>query len=208
MKKLLLILLICFPFVVDAECNKTKHSEYIEYASRIEYDNSYSKSTNSFNIKLYNVLEDMVVKYDNITYDVINNEVSITNISQGSTANISIFANDGCSSEIRTISITEPYYNIYYGSQLCEGYDELALCSSQFTSVKTTEKLIKMAIDSYNNKIDYKEEEKKEDEGPTLYDKLIDFGLNWGIKILLCIITIVISSAFYNSKLRKIKHGV
>ena len=205
MKKLLLIIFLCFPFIVKADCNRNMHNEYVEYASKISSDSSYSKSSGTFKIKLYNVLDDMVVKYKNVEYKVNSqNEVVIEGISEG----ISIFAKDGCN-EIRIISINTPYYNEFFESELCRGYeDKLILCSSSFTTVRTTEEMIKKAKENYDRNIISEDEEEKKEEEKSFYDKLVEFGLNWGIKIVLFVMTVVISSAFYNTKLRKIKHGI
>ena len=209
MKKILLIIILCFPFIVNADCNRSKHSEYIEYASRIGSDSSYSKSSGTFKIKLYNVLDDMVVKYKNIEYKVNSqNEVTIEDVLEGTSMSISIFAKDGCD-EIRIININTPYYNRYYGSELCRGYeDKLLLCSSSFTTVRTSEEMIKKAKENYDRNIISDDDTEEKTEEKSFYDKLLEFGLNWGIKIVLFVITVVISSAFYNTKLRKIKHGI
>ena len=49
MKKVVLMILLMIPFVINAEeCNKDKHKEYINLSSNITYDNNYSKSSNTF----------------------------------------------------------------------------------------------------------------------------------------------------------------
>ena len=210
MKKLVIIILLLIPFLVKADCDYDKHKEYLSYASRINYENTYNKTTNSFSITIYNIIDGMSVKYNNKEYKANDEDIVIIDgISEGTNVNISIFANDGCS-EIRIINVNEQYYNSYYGSDLCSGYeDKLVYCSHQFTSIKTNESLVENAKKNYDKTIvSEKEEEKKEEEENNLLDKLIKFGLNYGIKILLVIITVVISSAFYNSKLRRIKHGI
>ena len=175
MKKLLLIILLCFPFIVKADCNRNMHNEYVEYASKISSDSSYSKSSGTFKIKLYNVLDDMVVKYKNVEYKVNSqNEVVIEGISEGTSMNISIFAKDGCN-EIRIIRINTPYYNEFFESELCRGYeDKLILCSSSFTTVKTTEEMIKKAKENYDRNIISEDEEEKNEEGKSFYDKLVE----------------------------------
>ena len=191
------------------DCNTNKHNEYSGYASMISYESSYSKSTSSFTITVNNVIDGMKVVYNNKSYHInSDNSVIIDGIKEGTNMNISVFADDGCD-EIRIININIPYYNSYYGSELCSGYeDKIVFCSSQFTSTKTSESLIKDAINNYNNAIITDDEEEVVEEEESFYSKLVEFALNWGIKIVLFIISVVLSIAFYNSKLRKLKHGI
>ncbi len=209
MKKIILVIVLILPFVVKADCNYEKHEEYVGFANRISYENNYSKSSGRFNITIYNVVSGLRVNYNKKDYDIrSDNTVLIEDIPEGSSVSINIYADDGCS-EVKIISLTEPYYNEYYNTSICSGYeDKLIYCSSQFTSIKPTEELIKIAKKNYDNSFEEKEEEVVPEKPESFYSKLIAFGMNWGIKIILALITIVVSVSFYNSKLRRIKHGI
>ena len=208
-KKVILILLLMIPFVVNAECDKAKHQDYVKLASNITYDNSYSKSAGTFSITVFNVLNGMYIKYDGKEYKPnSSNEVIIKNIAGGTYVSLEVYANDGCGI-LKRINKSEPYFNKYYGSDDCVGYeDKLTMCAHQFTSSEVTKKLLDRAIYNYNNKIKNEPKEKETEADNTFYTKVMDFLMNWGIKIVLLVVTTVLTWAICSDKFRKIKHGI
>ena len=208
MKKFILIVLLLIPFVVDAACNNEKHYNNINNSKYITYDNNYSESSKTFEVTLYAISDNMTVKYNNKTYPVENNSTTISGIREGTNMNIEIYADDGCSA-VRNIYINEPYYNEYYGKDVCKGYEKILTgCSSQFTKSKVTLEYIQKSISNYLDTIESKEEPEEVAIEPTLLDKVIDFMLNWGIKIILFLATSLISTLIYTRKFDKLKHGI
>lgn len=209
MNKKILLLLLFIPFIVSAKCDSDKHEEYLKLSSNITYDNNYSKSEGNFNIIIYNIFDGMYVEDKSGKYTPDEeNKVTVTGVKPGSTASLSIYADDGCE-EIKVITIIEPYFNAYYNTSVCYGYeDKIPVCASQFTSSKVTRELVDLAKENYDNSIpqvDNKQEEKK-DNG--ILARLKNFIDKWGIKILLVAVTIFISVSLYSTKVRKIKHGI
>ena len=209
MKKVILILLILCPLLVNAECNKEKHQEYVNVSNKITYDNSYSLSASSFTVTVYNIIDGMYVVYNGKKYfPNTENEVTVPKIPEGSNIKLDVYANDGCE-QIKRITISEPYYNPFYNSVKCIKYQtELALCANQFTTSPVTESILDKAIYNLENEIDQTTDTRVEETPPTLYDRVREFMLNWGIKILLLVVTTVLSLAFFSDKFRKVKHGI
>ena len=209
MKKWLLVLLLLMPFVVKAECNKEKHDEYVKLSSSITYDNNYSKSQAAFTIVVYNIFSGMYIEYGGQTYKPnAENEVTITGIKGGTPVSLDIYGNDGCD-QIKRIIIDEPYFNKYYGSDKCRPYvEKLIVCSSQFTSVEVTESRLDKAIYNYTHNISDQTEKNEEIVELTLFGRIKEFLYNWGLKIVLLLLTIGLSVGFYSTKFRKIKHGI
>ena len=208
MGKKILIALLLIPMIVNAkDCDSKQHQEYVELSPRITYDNDYSKSAGSFSITIYNIFDDMYAKIGKKTYKPDSeNKVLISSVKEGEVLDIDIYADDGCGS-IKRITVFEPYYNPYYGEDICAGYeDKVPVCSSQFTEIEVTSSLVRESIKNYDNRgYQYQKEEPKE---KTTIEKIIDFAKTWGIKIVLVAITIFISATIYNIKFRKIKHGI
>lgn len=209
MKKIIFVILLLFPFLVNAlECDSSLHNEYATYASKITYDNDFSVSRMRFNINFYNVIDGLYFKYDKKIYYPIENEIQITSIEQGKMVEVYVFGGDGCNDAVRIITISEPYYNSFYGTPDCIGYEKkLGYCSSQFLPLPATRELFDMAKSGIDNAID-QEVKKEEVKEVSLLDKIIDFAGSWGIKIGLFVITCLGTFSYYNDKFRKIKHGI
>ena len=201
MKKKLLLLLL-FPIFINAkECDKAKHQEYVPIAQNISYENDFVKSTKKFEITIYNVFDGLYINYDGKNYSPNSqNEVVISNIAEGKYVVLNIFANDGCEA-LKAISIIEPYYNEFYEKSICNGYkDKIPQCSLQFTSSKVTESNVRKAIKNFDNPVDNTPQPDTENEELTMLDKIKVFVKEWGIKIGLSVVTILVSSTIYNNK--------
>ena len=210
MKKWVLVLLLICPLIVNAECNKEKHKDYVKLANNITYDNNYSKSQGTYTIVVYNIFNGMRIEYNGDVYKPnAENEVTIANVQGGTKVQLEIYGNDGCE-QISRIIIDEPYFNKYYGSTKCKPYiDKLVICSSQFTSTEVTESILDKAIYNYNHDISQKTDKDKDDQTElTFFAKIREFLLEWGVKIILFIVTTGLSVGFYNTKFRKMKHGI
>lgn len=203
------IVLLMIPVIyLNAECDYDKHASNIELAKNITYDNTYSKSLRKYNITIYNVFNNMYAMYNKNKFTPNSeNIITISGVPQGSTAVINIYGNDGCEI-VKQFTIEELYYNEYYGSNVCLGYEnKITACSSQFTVDQMDEDKIKEIIDNYNNIIDDNKKEEDEEE-VSLFDKVKDFFFAWGLKILLFVLTCALFIPLYNEKLRRMKHGI
>ncbi len=210
MKKALLFILLIIPFIAYAdECDKDKHKEFLILSENITYDNNYSKSSSSFTITIYNVFDGMYAKYNKVTYKSDDeNTITIEKIPGGENVNIDIYGKDNCSS-LKRIIVNEPYYNKYYGSSLCEGYEnKLLMCSSQFTSTEVTRSTLEKAIYNYDHSIKSTDNKKEEETEETFASKFTAFITSWGIKIALAVISTIFSISLFNDKYRKVKHGI
>ena len=212
MKKIIVVfLLMLIPFAVNAECNHDKHDEYAKYANNITSDSDFNKSKRTYNVNIYNVVDGLYVMYDDKKYTPnSNNEVIISNVSEGTNMVIRVYGEDGCDTSLRTLFVNLLYYNSFYKSGACAGYeDKITVCSSEFTTSLVTEDILVSAKQNYDNII-LQESEKKDDNNSenTLYTKIRAFALNWGIKIVLALVTCIAATSFYSNKFRKIKHGI
>lgn len=206
MKKLIIILLLFCPIFINADCDKVKQSTYVTYAKDISYETEYSKSHNRFTVKLYNVIDGMTVKYGNKNYSINNNEVVIDDIKEGTRMQIGIYGQSGCSEAVRTIYIDQPYYNEYFGSTICHGYEnKITYCTHKFMDNDVTEKLVKLAIDNYeHNMVQYVEPPKEEEL--TTIQKISKFAKTWGVRIILLLLTSFLTNWYFYDKYIKVKH--
>lgn len=216
-KKLLIVLLLMMPFFIDAksvDCDYDLYLEYQKASMNIDYETSYSVKDKTFTIKFYNVLNNMYLNYASRVFSPAlteSTEVSITGIKEGTTVKLSVNTSadhTNCSTSLRNIQITLPYYNKFYGSEKCEPYkNKLAICKSTFLDYEPTEDLLDDIINNYNNTI---EPEPEPDVNPdrTFLDDILDFTIEWGIQILLVAVSSALTVLIFNAKLRKIKHGI
>lgn len=207
MKKLLFIILLFMPFFINAECDRELHKSYITYANDISYDTEYSLGKERFTVTLYNVIDEMKVVYNKKTYPIVNNEVVITDVKQGTRMDIRIYADDGCDESVRSLVINQPYYNIYYGSSMCNDYvNKVTYCTHKFTDTEVTEKLVKMAIENYEHDIDPTEKPTEPEQPVSNFERISRFATKWGIRILLVLISAFLTNWYFNDKYIKIKH--
>ncbi len=213
MKKIVLLILLMIPFIVYADeektCDKEKHKEYISLSEDITYDNNYIKSANSFTITIYNLFGGMYAEYNDKKYKVgSDNTIVISKIPCGEKVSIDIYGDDGCTA-LKRIVTKEPYFNKYYGSSMCNGYEEtLLMCKSQFTNVEVTKSLLEKSIYNYNHTISQKTTKEEVETEETMMSKVMTFLTTWGIKILLAVISTILSISLFSDKYRKVKHGI
>ena len=205
MKKLIILLLFC-PIFISAACDRELQSTYTSYAKDISYETEYSKSQSRFTVKLYNVIDDMTVKYANKNQVIINNEVVISNIKEGTRMEIYIYGKDGCSEPARTIYIDQPYFNEYFGSTICHGYEnKITYCTHKFTDIDVTEKLVKTAIENYEHNM-VQVVIPPVDPPLTTMQKISKFAKTWGVRIILVLLTSFLTNWYFNDKYIKVKH--
>ena len=138
MKKWLIVILLICPVLLKAQCNYNKHTEYTNYADLITYETEYSKSESKFTVTFYNVIKGLSFKIGKLTYEPNEKDtIVLDNIEEGKVLDIYIYGNDGCNSQVKNLNVTLPYYNPFYGTEICKGYEMLTLCSSDIVFNKT-----------------------------------------------------------------------
>lgn len=103
---------------------------------------------------------------------------------QGGEYNIDIYSTN-CSTKLRTISITLPYYNKYYEDEICTNYkDKIEECK-EWTDTEMYEETIKEAIETYN------EQNKEEEKNNTTINKIL-LIITTILILLIIIISVII----------------
>lgn len=206
---LILMLLVC-PMFIKAECNYNKHTEYIKFADLVTYETEYSLGESKFTVKFYNVIKDLSLKIGKTTYTPDENDMVIINdVAEGKILDVYIYGKDGCESQVGNITVSIPYYNPYYGTEICKGYEELSLCASQFTVTRATKDMIEKTKTNYDTIIVQRTEPVQ--DKPVIVNvmnKVKDIFINYVLKVLLAIASAGITIAYYNNKLIKVEHGV
>lgn len=210
-KKILIVLLmIVFPNVVfAASCDTKVYVQYQKLADNINYETSYSKSSNKFTITFYNVVSGLSITNGSSSYSGgEDNIVTISDVSEGAIISYKINTSvTECGSSLKSINITLPYYNTFYESERCYEYiDKLSICSSQFLTYKPSLELFQLQVKNYNGM--QPDNPEPEPESRTFLDDVVDFMKDWGIQILIVVVVSVITIIPFNAKLRKIRHGI
>ena len=208
----IILLILMFPIMINASCDYKKLQEHTKLSNDIYYEIEYLEKSNKFNVKINNLYEGLYIKYNEDIYTGnSSNEVVIKDIEEGTNMAITVNSNArDCDSFIKSIIIKIEYYNEYYDSVMCNKYkDKLTVCSKKYLPYKINQSLFNNIISNYekNNVIDDKKDEKKVEE-KDLYDNVQDFLSEWGIIIILMILSALISSIIFRIKFRKIKHGI
>lgn len=210
MKKVILTILLILPIFVNASCDYTKHDEYMSYASYVTYETNYNKETYSFDVTFYNVIDGLTLRINNKKYTPTEGDiVTLKNIKQGSDVEVYIFGNDGCNSHVGYKSFKLPYYNPYYGTKICKGYEELVLCATKFTIEEPTEEMIIKMKENYDNIIIQEKEEKDPEKEKVNYFKLIlEILIKYVLPVLLVVASTTVTISHYRNKMSKIEHGI
>ena len=210
MKKFLLLIIVLFPILVSAKCDVNKNNEYIStLAPQITYDNHFNSSTKDYTLTVFNIPNGFFAVSNNRRFYPDNEgKIVFNGIRQGANITISIYASNECNA-IKYIGKTEDYYNPFYNSEICLGYeDKLTYCAYEFTSSQITKEIIEKA--KYNYEHTYSQETKNREEKKELsFIELVKLYISkWWVKVLLSALTTIISIVIYNAKFRKIKHGI
>lgn len=118
----------------------------------IKFSKSYNKTSKTYTLVFSNVVSDLYITDGENKYVGNNkNEVTIYDIEEGEEIVYAIDKEVPTKNSRRTMKITFPYFNPYYNTDICKGYDgKVSVCSNQFLSYKVTEDLVKNSIKNYN----------------------------------------------------------
>ena len=214
MKKIVLFLVIFLSgnLILNAECTLKREKELNILANYVNYIYEYNESTGKFDITFNNFLDGFTLAYDNKVYVPSGGSLVISNLDLGARFNADIVINmEGCIlGSVRNINIRLPFKNKYYNSSLCNGHEDLNVCSYRFLEYNLSETTFfgLLENDNKNNKDD-----KEEDiENPPIKDNLIDVAVNQVKKYYIPVIVLIVSSgimiSIYSVIIRKIKHGL
>ena len=208
MKKLILFFVLLMPVFVSATCNFDIQNQYMKYAYDVSYDSEYDYTTNKFNVTIYNINDNITVKYGGVNYNVENNKAVINGVKEGTEMSIALYGPSGCDDPVRLIYISQPYFNEFYGSTMCYGYDgKISYCTYKFIKTKPTKELVSDAIYNYTSSLEViPEEEPEEVIEVTFAEKVIDLVDTKLIKIFMFVFTAYITYVIYNDLYIKVKH--
>lgn len=210
MKKLFFLLVLCaWPFMVNAECTYSEKYELNALSSYIDYAYDYNESTGLFTINLFNIEDRLELRYENKVYEPENGEVIISNIAPGTRLSIDVYStvqNECYNEYLRVIYVSIPYFNRFYDSILCDGYEELDICNSRFLDYQISNQTFILLLNNYEFSLN----DKELDSGSVLdhgwFNKAVIVLKNNYLKIVICILSTVLSVSIFNVVYRKVKH--
>lgn len=212
MKRILIGLLLFFPIVTKAAtCDYSKLNEYNKLSSNVDYEVTRDNSTNKYKITLINVYNDMYAKYKSVTHTAnSSNEITISNIDEGENISIQLYAPlADCDSYLKTINVSTQYYNRMYNDSRCIKYRTiLNICKYEYLSYKTNDSLLSSAIKNYENSYTEPEEVVEEVKEKTFLENMEEFMMNWGVQIILVLLSSIITVSIFRVRYRKVKHGI
>lgn len=210
MKKILIVLFLMFPiFIKAATCDYSKMNDYNKLATSIDYETTFNNG--KYSIKVFNVYEGLYISYEGKYYSADSkNEVYINNVEPGKYITLKVYAPlDDCNSYIKDIYLQTKYYNYMYNDSRCEKYrDVLTICKYEFLTYNADDSLLTTAIENYNSGYRSETIEEPAEVEPTLLDNIKEFAMNWGIQLILGLVSTIGAVSFYKMKFRKIKHGI
>lgn len=221
MKKIVFTLYLLFIFIINLKaevCSSKEVQKYSLIASNITYKTEFNRETNKFNIVFYNVkdpylflkISDDYKTYNYLTDGYDDEYIHINNLSEGESLVVTVnLYNMECNQPITSMYIHLPYYNPHYNTGKCKQYKGvLTVCSEEFLPIYVNSAMFDEMIDNYNSKYNETEEEIETIERISIIKIIKDFLLDYGIKMMLSITTIIVCTIIYRIKVRKIKHGI
>lgn len=211
MKKVILIFTLFVICLVkyDAECTYKDLKELNTFSSFIETSYKYNETTGYFDLTITNLEEKAYISTkDGGFYYPSNGEVVVSNLKLGSSYKFNVYptASSECAGELlRVLYVNIPYKNYYYGSLACEGHEDLKVCNQEFLDYELSENTFFSLLNKKNEEV--KEEEKPKEEEQSFTDKLIEYLSSIYIKVILVIVTSIITISIFEIILRKVKHG-
>lgn len=229
MKKTRYFILFLFTFLlispkVYATCSQEElnHFKEIEDQYKVTYD--YNPDTKTYSITY------IMTEVDKYRYEIAiaGEDINCTSPEEGKIVCtgknfngyqefIIIGNSNTCTGEIKKTSLTIPKYNEFYGSQLCEGIEEFALCQLEYDEEITEEEfekrveIYKKNQDDKNSNSEKEEnnDEKQEDGGKlyTIKQYIKDNFLKIfiiTIFVILCIVSITMI-VVYERKRRRLE---
>ena len=202
MKKIILFLLVVLlmPFnvnavheVIDSRCTNNLKTTLRQEANDVVYRLSRNESNGVilYNAYFYNLTNNLHLTDSNGN---IYNELKITNLKPGTSFIVYLYAsnNNYCSGyKVMSKIINVPYYNPYYGSEMCDGISEYSLCSKD-TNVTLSLDEFKQKINEYKSRKVDKEDEIVDEIIQNSGFDFIGFIINYKYYILLVLVPLLV----------------
>lgn len=157
--------------VIDVRCTNDLKVSLREEGQDVVYRLSkvLNGSDVSYTAYFYNLTENIYLTDSN---DNVYLNSKIENLKPGSTLTVNMYASNKtyCNGyKILTKVINVPYYNPYFGSELCSGYENYSLCNENTN--------VTLSQDEFEKKInEYKESLKEEKE--EVVDEIVEEEIN------------------------------
>lgn len=191
-KKILIMMLLILPISIKAYCTNEQLSKYKALAGHINSYYEFNQETKKFNIKIYNINNELTILNTNNNTKITPNssnleQINISDLNPGNITKITVYpTNSDCSDyRVRTIYINLPYYNNYYNDPVCKNNNNKLCFKWVNTSIYTHEQFVDKV------KIIKEEQPQQEDnEKEKIKNKygFFDFLADYYIIILLLII--------------------
>lgn len=215
MKKILFTFLLCFTgiLIMKAECSYKELKELNAFASHVETSYKYNEETGLFDLTVTNLGDKAYVSDQEGTYfEPSNGEAFIDKIMLGQTYKINIYSNNNtnCPRELlRVIYVRIPYKNPYYMNSGCVGHENLSVCNSQFLDYQLSWETF-LGLLKRDTKTEVKNSDNTDikDDKVSFWEKTINFLSEIYIKVILVVVTTILSISVYSIILRKVKHGL
>lgn len=213
-KKVILALGVCFICLLNikAECSYKELKELNAFVSHVETNYKYNEETGLFDLTVTNLGDKAFISAGiNEYYFPTDGVVTINNLNLGTSYKYNVFPLSAgeCGGELlRVLYITTPYKNNFYGSLACTGHEDLSVCNSEFLDYKLSKQTFLKLLEKKPNE-EVKEYDKKDEVvKPTFKEQVLEFIENNYLKVLLPLISLILSISVFKVVLRKVKHGI
>ena len=209
-KKLILFLILCFPFIVNARetCDYEVQTRLQRIASNIATSYKYNEefkegeqfSTVTFDVMLSNTHKDIYIvdeQTDQVYHNNSISEITIARQKPGKYLKYSVYGNvSGCyEQKLTTLYVTLPSFNKYYTDPLCRNIPDYTLCN-KWNKVDMSYKDFQTKVNKYLESLSKRGSIITNDNDITLFEKIIDFLAKYsliifGSIVLICSVLII-----------------
>lgn len=204
---IILFVLVILPVSVNASgfCTSKKYSNLKSksYKTNFSYELKFDENHNYyFEARATNVSEDILIKFNGITYepkqdnDTINIE---SRLEGGMTYEFNLYAgyDTDCNEEfLYTKKLRIPKYNVYSEKDECIEYEEFELCNKWYQGVINSDDDFNEQLQRYIDSLKKEEPEIEVKEEKSLFQKIIDFYVE-NIMITLPITILIVVMIIY-----------
>lgn len=200
------LLIFLFPMTTNAlMCPNADKVNFQEMAKNITttYDYVESNGTASFQITLSNIPTNFIIKeaINGTKHPYSGSSLTVNNYESGKTYRFDVYVDDvNCFLErLYSIYVTVPFYNQYYQDEICKGIESYKYCQKWQSNTFTYEEFVKN-VESYKKSL-IKEEKPEKEIKESIFDKILDFYIDYYFVILPVIILAgMIYTHYYNKK--------
>lgn len=218
MRKFLLVLICMISFIniYNAECNNSELKKLNTLANYIESSYEFNESTGKFDVIFINVPDELYIVNDFKRYDPSNGIVRVSNVEQGADIKYEVYSsiNAECVTQyLRVMRVSVPYLNKFFGTESCNGYENIDECNNKFLNYELTSNILnKRKVEEDIRRNQNKDDDKKNDvnvnPNPSVLDKLTIFTKEYWLPVLLVIVSSSITFIICNIIYRRVKHGI